>query len=151
MFCLRSVQFSWVLWPNGWSMGHEGWFSRYPLPVFSAEGPCEQFWHGQGCPLFDVSIQYFLCRSRSHQPIKMPRRMVLEKPSWCVTCPNHASCVDKFPRALGFESLDLFSFFFRASKQSPCFTAIEENGGNKGLVQFEFACEVDGVAPPDPV
>ena len=23
-------------------------------PVFSAGGPCEQFWHGQGCPLFDV-------------------------------------------------------------------------------------------------
>ena len=21
---------------------------------FSAGGPCEQFWHGQGCPLFDV-------------------------------------------------------------------------------------------------
>ena len=21
---------------------------------FSAEGSCEQFWHGQGCPLFDV-------------------------------------------------------------------------------------------------
>ena len=20
---------------------------------FSAGGPCEQFWHGQGCPLFD--------------------------------------------------------------------------------------------------
>ena len=34
--------------------GHEGQFSRDPLPVFSAEGPCEQFWHGQGCPLFDV-------------------------------------------------------------------------------------------------
>ena len=25
-----------------------------PLPVFSAGGPCEQFWHRQGCPLFDV-------------------------------------------------------------------------------------------------
>ena len=24
------------------------------LPVFSAGGPCEQFWHGQICPLFDV-------------------------------------------------------------------------------------------------
>ena len=34
--------------------GHEGWFSRDPLPVFSADGPCEQFWHRQGCPLFDV-------------------------------------------------------------------------------------------------
>ena len=34
--------------------GREGWFSRNPLPVLSAGDPCEQFWHGQGCPLFDV-------------------------------------------------------------------------------------------------
>ena len=34
--------------------GHEGRFSRDPLSVFSAEGLCEQLWHGQGCPLFDV-------------------------------------------------------------------------------------------------
>ena len=32
---------------------------------------------------------------------------------------------EKFPQALGFESLDPFFFFFRASKQGPCFTAIE--------------------------
>ena len=31
--------------------GHEGRFSRDPLPVFSAQGPCG---HGQECPLFDV-------------------------------------------------------------------------------------------------
>ena len=35
-------------------MGHEGRFSGDPLPVFSAGGHCEQFWHGQGCPFFDV-------------------------------------------------------------------------------------------------
>ena len=34
--------------------GHEGRFSRDPLPVFSAGGHFEQFRHGQGCPLFDV-------------------------------------------------------------------------------------------------
>ena len=34
--------------------GHEGRFSRDPLPVFYAGDPCGQFWHGQGCPLFDV-------------------------------------------------------------------------------------------------
>ena len=33
--------------------GHEERFSRDPLQVFSAGGPCEQFWHGQECPLFD--------------------------------------------------------------------------------------------------
>ena len=31
-----------------------GRFSRDPLPVFSAGGPCEKLWHGQGSPLFDV-------------------------------------------------------------------------------------------------
>ena len=33
---------------------------------------------------------------------------------------------EKFPQALGFESLD--PFLFRASKQGPCFTAKEEYG-----------------------
>ena len=28
--------------------------SRDPLPVFPARSPCEQFWPGQGCPLFGV-------------------------------------------------------------------------------------------------
>ena len=35
-------------------MWGEGRFSRDPLPVFSAEGPCEQFWYGQIRPLFNV-------------------------------------------------------------------------------------------------
>ena len=34
--------------------GHEGQFSRDLHPVFPAGGPCEQFWYGQGCPLFGV-------------------------------------------------------------------------------------------------
>ena len=42
-------------------------------------------------------------------------------------------------------------FLFRVSKQGPCFTAVEEDGGEKKLVEFEFACKADGVAPPDPV
>ena len=33
---------------------HEERFFRDLLPVFSAGGPCEQFWHWQECPLFDV-------------------------------------------------------------------------------------------------
>ena len=57
-----------------------------------------------------------------------------------------AGDAEKFPQALGFESLDPF---FRVNKQSPCFTAIEEEGGEKRLV--ELACEADGVALPDPV
>ena len=47
-------RFSSVSRPIGSSVGHEGRFSRYPLLVFSAGGPREQFWHGQGSPLSDV-------------------------------------------------------------------------------------------------
>ena len=38
------------------------------------------------------------------------------------------SDTEKFPSALGFESLDPF---FTVSKQDPCFTAVEENGGDQ--------------------
>ena len=34
--------------------GHDRRFSRDPFPVFSTGGPCEQFWHGQGCLIFDI-------------------------------------------------------------------------------------------------
>ena len=34
--------------------GHDRRYSRDPLPVFSAKGHCEQFCHGQGCPVFDI-------------------------------------------------------------------------------------------------
>ena len=37
----------------------EGGFTSDPLPVFSAGGPCEQFWHGQICPLFDAALPAF--------------------------------------------------------------------------------------------
>ena len=55
---------------------------------------------------------------------------------------------EKFPQALGFQSLDPF---LTVSKQGPCFTAIEEDGGDKRLVELELACEADGAASPDPV
>ena len=55
--------------------------------------------------------------------------------------------VEKFPQALGFESLDPF-FFLRISEQGPCFTAIEEDRVDKRLVQLELACEADGVERP---
>ena len=70
-------------------------------------------------------------------------------------CPNPAvglvllvGDVEKFPQAFGFESLDPFS---EVSKQRTYFTAIEEDGGSKRLVELEFACEADSVAHPDPV
>ena len=39
----------------------------------------------------------------------------------------------------------------RVSEQGPCLTALEEDGGEKRLVQLKLACEADGTAPPDPV
>ena len=36
-------------------------------------------------------------------------------------------------------------FFFRISKQGPCFTAIEEDGGDERFVVHELAYEADGV------
>ena len=41
-----------------------------------------------------------------------------------------AGNIEKFPQAPAFENLDLL---FRVSEQGPCFTALEENGGNKRL------------------
>ena len=38
-----------------------------------------------------LSIQRFLCRPRRHPPSKVPGRMILERLSWPVTCPNHAN------------------------------------------------------------
>ena len=55
---------------------------------------------------------------------------------------------EMFPRALGFQSLDLF---LRVSKQGPCLRAIEEDEGDKRLVQLALTCDVDGAASPDTV
>ena len=49
-----AYQFSSVPWLIRSAWGHVEQFSRDPLPIFSAEGLHEQFWHRQGCPLFDV-------------------------------------------------------------------------------------------------
>ena len=59
-----------------------------------------------------------------------------------------AGYAEKFPQALGFENLGPF---YGVSRQGPCFTAIEENGGDERLVQLELACKADGVSLPDPV
>ena len=50
---------------------------------------------------------------------------------------------EKFPQALGFESLDPF---FQSQQAGSIFHSVEEE-----LVQLELACDADGVAPPDPV
>ena len=58
-----------------------------------------------------------------------------------------AGDAEKFPRAFVSKAWILL----RVSEQNPCVTAIEEDGGDKRLVELEPACEADGVAPPYPV
>ena len=53
----------------------------------------------------------------------------------------------KFPHALGFESLDPL---LKVSKQGPRFTAVEEDGGDKRLVELELAGTAEGIVPLDP-
>ena len=44
-----------------WVVGRDRRLCRDSLPVFSAESPYEQFWHGQGCPVFGtVHPPFFL-------------------------------------------------------------------------------------------
>ena len=118
--------------------GNEGRFSRDPLPVFSAEGPCEQFWYGQGCPLFHVFHLAFHRRPRRRPPALKngfgEAVVACDKPEAC-KFPSLDSCqkrtlmevdlaphpvvglvlqvgdTEKSPHALGFESLDPFFVF----------------------------------------
>ena len=51
--------------------------------------------------------------------------------------------VEEFPQA--------WILFSSEQQAGSMFTAIEEGGGDKRLVELELACKADGVAPPDPV
>ena len=149
--------------------------------VFSAGGPWEKVRHEEGCPLFGVVPPAFPPPTTAsltlHGVLKdsfAAAVVVCDMPEPC-KFPSLDSCqksflwthkkVDlaphpaiglvlqvgdtaEFPHALGFQSLDNF---FRVSKQGPCFKAVEEDGGDKKLIQLELACKADGVAPPDPV
>ena len=88
-----SVQFSSVPWPIGSSGGHKG---RFIIQRSSPSPFCKRsLWAvsvvGRELYSLMLSIQHFLCRQRRRPPSKVPREMVLERFSWCVTCPNHAS------------------------------------------------------------
>ena len=147
--------------------GHEDRFSRDPFPFFfsSAGGPCEQFWHGQRCPVFDVVHPAFsLPTTASPSPQgALKAVMVCDMPEPCkfrlLTVARRGSCGPKrklsllrtqslvlismqkmrrsFLMHFGLESLDPF---FRVSKQSLRFTAVEENGDDKRLVELYCCC-----------
>ena len=143
--------------------GHEGRFSKYHLPVFSAGGLSEQFWHGQICPLFDVvhllfplltTVQPTLQGALKNgfgeapvacdmpEPCKLPSLDSCQKrflwthkgvdraPHSVVGLVFQVGDAEKFPQALGFERLD---HFVKVSKQSPCVTAVEDDGGDNKL------------------
>ena len=135
--------------------------SAHSLPAFSAGGHCEQFWHGKGCPLFDAvhppfpllttalpflpgALKYCFGEAFVACSIPVPceflsfdsyRKRFLRTDEEVDLAPRpfvglvlQAGDAEKFPHAAGFESLDPF---FRVSKQGPCFTAIEEDRGDK--------------------
>ena len=86
-----SVQFSSVPWLVGSSGGHEEWFSRDPLLSFLLEALVSYSSMGGDVHSLILSIQHFLCWPQHRPSSKVRWRMVLERLSWHVTCPNHAS------------------------------------------------------------
>ena len=76
---------------RGGGGGHMGRFRRDPLSVFSAEGRRGQFRHGQGRPLFNFIHPAFPQPPVASSTIQVALRMVLERLSCRMTCPNHAS------------------------------------------------------------
>ena len=133
---------------------------------FFAGGRCEQLWHGQGCPLFDAVHPAFSLPTTASPTLQGASKdgfgeavVACDMPEPC-KFPSLDSCrkrflwthkeldlahhpvvglvlqvgdAEKFPRALGFGSLDPF---LRISERDPCFTAVEENGGEKRLVEL---------------
>ena len=68
-----SVHFLYGLSRWGGRVGElDGQFSRYPPQVFSAWGHCEHFWHGQGCPLFNVLYPAFPLPTTASPPPPPP-------------------------------------------------------------------------------
>ena len=135
--------------------GHERRFSRDPLPVFSVGGHRERFWHGQSCPLFDVvhpalpllitalpTLQGAL-KDGFTMPVycswQLPEGVPVDpQGSWSCFTPSCWSCAPR-RRYREVSSCTWFQkpgSFFRVSMQGSCFTAVEEDGGDKRLVEL---------------
>ena len=164
------VPFSrWTSWVIRLTWG----FSRDPPSVFflcfSAGGPCEQFWHRQIRPLFDVVHLEFPLLTTKSPPLQGALKngfgeavMVsdMPKPS---KFPSLGRCQESFlwshkgvdlaPHpvvglVLRVADADRFPHahgfksldpLFTVSKQGPCFTAIEEDGDDKRLAELVYA------------
>ena len=123
-------------------------------------------------------IQHFLSQPRRLPPSKVLWRMVLERLFWSVTCRNHESF--RLPAVIGrgsygptrksillltlslilcstYREVALWvgfrkpGLFFGVSKQGPCLTTVDKDGGDKRLLQREHVCEAYGAAPADSV
>ena len=152
--------------------------NRHSVPVFSAGGRCEQFWHRQGCPLFDFLHQIFPLPTTASPTLRGVLNdgfgeavVACDMPEPC-KCPSLDSCQKRFLWAhrevdfapypvidLVLQEGDASKFpqtlgferldpFLRVSKQIPCSTAIEKDEGDKRFVDLELACKADGVASP---
>ena len=124
---------------------------------FLQEAPCEQFWHGRGCSLFNVVHPAFPLPIKASPTLQSTMKngfgeavMACDtpEPSKFLSLDSYREIdlaphpvvglvllegnVEKFPHALVLKAWILLFFFFfsRVSKQGPYFTAIEEDGGN---------------------
>ena len=161
--CMRSVQ---SLDRLCHQEAHDRRFSRDPLPVFSTGGSFEQFLHGQGCPLVHAAfplpamsptlqgalkdgLEEAVVACDMPEPCKFPsldscQKRFLWTPKEVdlalhpfVGLVLQVRDAEKFPQAFDFKVLHLS---LSVSKQGPCFTAIEEGGGDKRFVQPEPIC-----------
>ena len=159
---LVTVHFSSAPWLIRSSGGHEGQFSlfcRRPLSALLAWAEMFTLWccpssiscaghgvaHTPRCP---EGWFWRRCRGVWHtrtMQVSVSWQLPEEVPvdpqgSWSCFAPSRWSCTpskrcgEVFPRHFGFEGLD--PFFSRVSKQSLCFTAIEEDGDDKRLVEL---------------
>ena len=107
-----------------------GQISRDPLQVFSAGGPCEQIWHGQGCPLFDVVHTAFPLPTTASPTLQGALKdsfgeavVACDRPKPCKflsldSCQRNHKEVDPAPHP---ESLVLLLIFTRQVHSPACF------------------------------
>ena len=124
------VPFRSVPWLTGSSGKPEGLIRRDFLPVFSAGGYREQFWYGQGCPLFDIVRPEFPLPTTapwSHKKIffKVPLSVTA---STTETLFFHASLHYRSTASNAYKSSPVTSFWVRPNQPPRSFLyAVGEN------------------------
>ena len=93
-----------------------------------------------------LSIQLFFYWPQHHPLYKVPWRMVLDRLSECVTCPYHVSW--QMPEEVPVDPQASLSCSSQQAGSMFHSHRLEEDGGDKRLVELELACKADDVAPP---